>query len=46
MAAGVTTIGLGVAVYGSPRWGAPIGGGIVGGGIACMHYLGMSDRFS
>jgi diguanylate cyclase (GGDEF)-like protein/PAS domain S-box-containing protein len=42
MAAGITTIGLGIAVYGSPRWGAPVGGGIVGGGIAYMHYLGMS----
>ena len=41
IAVGITTIGLGAAVYGSRDWGAPIGGGIVGGGIACMHYLGM-----
>jgi diguanylate cyclase (GGDEF)-like protein/PAS domain S-box-containing protein len=41
-AAVVTTIGLGVAIYGTHRWSAPIGGGIVGGGVACMHYLGMS----
>jgi diguanylate cyclase (GGDEF)-like protein/PAS domain S-box-containing protein len=40
-AAVVTTIGLGVAIYGTHRWSAPIGGGIVGGGVACMHYLGM-----
>jgi diguanylate cyclase (GGDEF)-like protein len=41
-AAVVTTIGLGVGVYGSHRWSAPVGGGIIGGGVACMHYLGMS----
>ena len=40
-AAGVTGLGLGVAVYIPGRWSAPVGGGIVGGGIACMHYLGM-----
>jgi methyl-accepting chemotaxis protein len=37
----LTSIGLGIAVYGSKRWSAPLGGAIVGGGIAAMHYLGM-----
>ncbi len=37
----VTTIGLGVGVYGAHRWSAAIGGGIIGAGVACMHYLGM-----
>ncbi len=37
----LTSIGLGIAVYGSARWSAPLGGAIVGGGIAAMHYLGM-----
>src|SRR3990167_6981000 len=41
-AAVVTSIGLGVAIYGNHRWSAAIGGGIVGGGVASMHYLGMS----
>ena len=41
-AAVVTSIGLGVAIYGSHRWSAALGGGIVGGGVASMHYLGMA----
>jgi len=41
MAAGITGVGLSIAVYHSGRWSAAVGGGIVGAGIACMHYLGM-----
>ncbi len=41
-AAGVTAVGLGVAIYGRSRWNTPLGGAIVGGGVACMHYLGMA----
>src|SRR5262245_4147322 len=40
-AAAVTSVGLGVAIYGGSRWGAPLGGGVVGAGVACMHYTGM-----
>jgi NO-binding membrane sensor protein with MHYT domain/methyl-accepting chemotaxis protein len=40
-AAAITSLGLGVAVYGPKPWGAAIGGAIVGAGVACMHYLGM-----
>jgi diguanylate cyclase (GGDEF)-like protein/PAS domain S-box-containing protein len=42
VAASVTAIGLGVAVYNPGRWSAPLGGGVVGAGVAGMHYLGMS----
>jgi diguanylate cyclase (GGDEF)-like protein len=42
VAATVTAVGLGVAIYGRSRWNAPLGGAIVGGGVACMHYLGMA----
>jgi NO-binding membrane sensor protein with MHYT domain/signal transduction histidine kinase len=41
VAAGVTGVGLSLAVYHPGRWSAVAGGGIVGAGIACMHYLGM-----
>ncbi len=41
VAAGVTALGLGVAVLVPGRWGAPLGGAIVGAGVACMHYIGM-----
>ena len=37
----VTSVGLGLAVFGRDPWGAPAGGAIVGVGVACMHYLGM-----
>jgi diguanylate cyclase (GGDEF)-like protein len=42
VAASVTAIGLGVAIYGRSPWNTPLGGAIVGGGVACMHYLGMA----
>ncbi len=42
VAIAVTAIGLGIAIYGEPRWSAMAGGAIVGGGIACMHYLGIA----
>ena len=42
VAIAVTAIGLGIAIYGGPRWSALAGGAIVGGGIACMHYLGIA----
>jgi diguanylate cyclase (GGDEF)-like protein len=41
LAAGVTSAGLGVALYGKTWWSAPAGGAIVGGGVASMHYTGM-----
>ena len=42
VAAIITTVGLGVAVYLPYRGAGLIGGGIIGGGIAAMHYVGMS----
>src|SRR5262249_15928267 len=42
VAASVTAIGLGIAIYGRSRWNTPLGGAVVGGGVACMHYLGMA----
>jgi methyl-accepting chemotaxis protein len=41
-AAAITSLGLGVAVYGPVTWGPAIGGGVVGAGVASMHYTGMS----
>jgi diguanylate cyclase (GGDEF)-like protein/PAS domain S-box-containing protein len=38
----VVTIGMGMAVYGKPRWSAALGGVVVGLGVASMHYLGMA----
>lgn len=42
VAAVMTSLGFGIAVYGPARLGAPIGGSIVGAGVACMHFLGMA----
>ena len=42
VAAIVTSIGFGLAIYSCQSWRAAAGGAIVGGGIAAMHYLGMS----
>ena len=42
IAISVITVGLGLAVYGKPRWSAAAGGAIVGAGIACMHYTGIA----
>jgi methyl-accepting chemotaxis protein len=41
-AAGITSLGLAVAVYGGPSWAPATGGAIVGAGVAAMHYTGMS----
>jgi methyl-accepting chemotaxis protein len=38
----VTSVGVGVAVFGPGRWAVLVGGAIVGAGIVAMHYLGMS----
>jgi PAS domain S-box-containing protein len=41
-AAGLTALGLSIAIYLPGRAGPLLGGAIVGGGIAAMHYTGMS----
>ncbi len=41
-AAAITSLGLGLAVYGPRTWGAASGGAIVGAGVAAMHYTGMA----
>ena len=42
VAAGITGIGFGFAVYGPPMIGAVAGGAVIGAGVASMHYIGMS----
>ena len=42
VAAVITSLGLGVAVYVGRTWAAAVGGSIVGVGVVCMHFLGMS----
>jgi methyl-accepting chemotaxis protein len=41
-AAGVSGIGLALAVYAPPPWGAAAGGAVLGIGMACMHSIGMA----